>query len=133
MSDILDEIFNIINENWNDEVEKPEIVKAIDYRSLDLQNKDYVILNQTTTADSFLGIGGREYRCDVAVSVVVKSGRSRERVWEIFEEVRRILRTKSNWSPYVYMLTGRTVDLSDRERKIYTFAFDVIAWKVENI
>lgn len=133
MVDVLEEFYQIINNNWNESISKPEIIKAIDYRSLDLLNKDYVILNTTTVSDEFLGIGGKEFKCNVAVSIVVKTARSRERLIEIFEEVRRILRSKENWGSFRYILVGKASDLSDRERKIYTYAFDAIAWKTESL
>lgn len=91
------------------------------------------MLGVVNEADNFMGIGASDYRRDIMISVVVKTAKSRERARELVEECRRIFRTKSYWGNYVNVLISRLIDLSDRERKIYTMIFDVRLARYEKI
>ncbi|MGQ9642013.1 MAG: hypothetical protein ACUVUF_07825 [Candidatus Bathycorpusculaceae bacterium] len=133
MGDILDDVKAMLDTNWSAAVEEAEIIRAIDYRSIDLMNHDYVILDVIEISDSFLGMGAKEYRKDFVVNVVIKTGKSRSRAWEMLEECRRIFRTKDYWGDYLFFLMSRAVDLSERERKIFSFAFTVTCSKIETI
>jgi len=133
LTDIYKEIFNVLNNNWSASVDKPLIGIVTDYRWLDVANKEYVLIGNVIQDYSFLGLGAKDYRNDVQISLLIKTGKSRERGIEILEEVLRILKTKEYWSPFINVLVGNISDISSAERKIYSFTIIVRATVLETV
>jgi len=132
--DPVDDVISILNNNWDSIISKPNIIKAYNIRAVDLRRGDYIIVGQVSEADDYVGIP-LEFRRTAVVSIMVKTKTSRERVREIAEEVRSILRDKDVWrdNGYLMMRLTRAVDMTDRERKIYTIVFDAVLQRLEKV
>jgi len=132
--DPVDDVISILNNNWDSSISKPNIIKAYNIRAVDLRRGDYIIVGQVSEADDYVGIP-LEFRRTAVISIMVKTKTSRERVREIAEEVRSILRDKDVWrdNGYLMMRLTRAVDMTDRERKIYTIVFDAVLQKLEKV
>ncbi|RLG67510.1 hypothetical protein DRN93_04410 [archaeon] len=132
--DPVDDVISILNNNWDSSISKPNIIKAYNIRAVDLRRGDYIIVGQVSEADDYVGIP-LEFRRTAVISIMVKTKTSRERVREIAEEVRSILRDKDVWrdNGYLMMRLTRAVDMTDRERKIYTIVFDAVLQRLEKV
>jgi len=132
--DPVDDVITMLDENWSSSITKPNIIKAYDIRAVDLRRGDYVIVGQVSESDEYFGIP-MEFRRVAMVSIMVKTKTSRSRMRELAEEVRRILRDKDVWRENGYYLVRltRAVDMTDRERKVYTIVFDAVLQKLETV
>ena len=131
--DPAEELKTLLNTKWNTEIEKPEIIRTIEHRSYNVIDKDVIMIGQTMETDEPFGIGGRDYKRNIIMLITVKTTKSYERMQEMAEEVRRILRTPENWSPFHFFIMTNKVDLSQREAKIYSSTFDVLAYRFERL
>ena len=132
--DPVDDMISILDDNWSSSVTKPNIIKAYDIRAVDLRRGDYVIIGQVSEADDYVGVP-LEFRRTAVVSIMLKTKTSRDRAREMAEEVRRILRDKDVWrdNGYLMMRLTRAVDMTDRERKVYTIVFDAVLQRLETV
>ena len=132
-SSILTSFVDMLKAYWS-EGTTPTIDDVMDYRSLDLANKEYVLLEVLEETDRFLGLGAMNYQKSVMISIILKTGVSDTRAREMLEESRRIFRTKSYWiGDFQNLKINRNVNMGNRERKIWSYKFTVTAIKMETI
>lgn len=134
MVDVLKELYDIINSAWDENVcEKPLIIYGKDVRLIDVQRNDYLIILSADEDEEFFGIGGREIRRTVRWSLISRSSKSWERGREIIEYARSLLRDIRNWGSWQYIMVSSVEDLTESEKKIYSFAVSVGGYRIENI
>jgi hypothetical protein len=112
----------------------PTIGNTMDYRSIDLANNEYVLIEEVGLRDNAYGLGGRDYRKDIQVAIIIKTGVSYARACQLLEGCKRIFRNKDNWGAgYQNIIVSRAVNLSDRERKIFSYGITVNCLRVETV
>lgn len=136
--DPLQDFRDILYNNWNISTggTKPTIEKEMDFRALPI-NQEFVLVNSLSEGDQFNGIGAVDYIRDVGVNVQVYTNLGRDRLRQMTEECRRMIRKKANWKPnghmYDRVLMSVTTDLSDERRKDWRISFDVSAIILEAV
>lgn len=135
MVDPLQDFIDMLDTNWSNDTggDKPEIANIMDYRAVNIANMDCVLLSDVTEPDEFLGIGALEFRRMIGFAIIIKTSISRDRARQILEEVRRILRTKAYWGPYHNVLLSSVRDLTEVERKIWSYRLLVAAFRIETV
>ena len=112
-----------------------KLIRAYQYKNIDLRTGDYVVVGPATERDEFLGIGAMEFIRYVTIEVSVMTAESRERMRQLGEVVRRVIRTKENWFVGDRLLLNvrisRQVDRSDIERGLYTLTMEVEWFEIE--
>jgi hypothetical protein len=111
------------------------VIRAYEYKNIDLRVGDYLIIEGATERDEFLGIGGMEFVRYITLGVSVRTAESRARVREITEKLRDVLRGKENWDVggrlMLNVRIARQVDRSDIERGIYSQFLEVEWFEIE--
>jgi hypothetical protein len=110
----------------------PTIDNVMNYRSVDISNNEYILLGEIDEHDSFSGLGAKDYRRDVVLSLILKTDVSDYRARQMLEECRRIFRTREYWGSYQNVSLGRNINLSDRERKVFSYTFTMTAFRMEH-
>jgi len=130
------EIFHkllVSNHDW--EADGVKVVKAYDYKNIDLRTGDFVVIETAIERDEFLGIGAMEFIRYVTLRLDVKTAESRYRVREISEKIRNIVRMKENWFVDGHLLLNlriaREIDRSDTERHIYSQEIEIEWFEIE--
>jgi len=138
LADVYDPIeifYKLISSAYDWESVDVKVVKAYEYKNIDLRTADYIIVESATERDEFLGIGAMEFIRFVNLTFSVKTMASRFRVREISEKVREILRKKENWFIDDHLLLNlrivRENDRSDIERGIFSQNFEVEWFEIE--
>jgi hypothetical protein len=112
-----------------------KLIRAYQYKNIDLRTGDYVVVGPATERDEFIGIGAMEFIRYVTIEVSVMTAESRERMRQLGEVVRRVIRTKENWSVGDRLLLNvrisRQADRSDIERGLYTLTMEVEWFEIE--
>lgn len=130
-----DDMVNILTSNWASVAPAavmPTIGSVTNYRSIDMNDGDWVLVDEDIEeADSFFGLGAVDYKRDVIWVIKLKTGKDFHRLWEITSVLRRIIRNKNWWGGYMNLRISRVIDLSDRERKIWSFVITVTGFKCE--
>jgi hypothetical protein len=112
-----------------------KLIRAYQYKNIDLRTADYVVIGPATERDEFLGIGAMEFIRYVTIEVSVMTAESRERMRQLGEIVRRVIRTKEDWTVGDRLLLNvrisRQADRSDLERGLYTLTMEVEWFEIE--
>jgi hypothetical protein len=112
-----------------------KLIRAYQHKNIDLRTADYVVIGPATERDEFLGIGAVEFIRYVTIEVSVMTAESRERMRQLGEIVRRVIRTKEDWTVGDRLLLNvrisRQADRSDIERGLYTLTMEVEWFEIE--
>jgi hypothetical protein len=133
--DPVEEFYTMITSafNWSDF--NVTVIRAYEFKNIDLRSGDYLIVEGATERDEFLGIGGMEFVRYITLGVSVRTAESRARVREITEKLRDLLRGKENWNVgdrlMLNVRIARQVDRSDIERGIYSQFLEVEWFEIE--
>jgi hypothetical protein len=112
-----------------------KLIRAYQYKNIDLRTGDYVVVGPAIERDEFLGIGAMEFIRYVTIEVSVMTAESRSRMRQLGEIVRQVIRTKENWFVGDRLLLNvrisRQADRSDAERGLYTLTQEVEWFEIE--
>jgi hypothetical protein len=112
-----------------------KLIRAYQYKNIDLRTGDYVVIGPAAERDEFLGIGAMEFIRYVTIEVSVMTAESRERMRQLGEIVRRVIRTKEDWTVgdrlLINVRISRQTDRSDLERGLYTLTMEVEWFEIE--
>lgn len=113
---------------WN-EGSQPVIDNVMNYRSFDVANEDCILFGKVEQKDKPLGLVA--FKRNVLFDGMVKTGESENRARQMLEECRRILRYVNLWGDYQNLRLDHSVNLVDRERKVWSYDLLVSSFKVE--
>jgi len=112
-----------------------KLIRAYQYKNVDLRTGDYVVIGPATERDEFLGIGAMEFIRYVTIEISVMTAESRERMRQLGEIIRQVIRTKEDWFVGDRLLLNvrisRQTDRSDIERGLYTLTMEVEWFEIE--
>jgi hypothetical protein len=129
-----EDLKGILDSYWDETViDKPKIVLAREVRMVDLQSGNFVIIEPAHREDEFFGIGAVDYLVRARCSLTIKAGGSVDDANKMLSVVQGILRDKSKWSSWMNVRISSLESLMDREKKIYSYALEVEAIKVESV
>jgi len=133
--DPVEEFYAMITSAFNWVDFNVNVIRAYEYKNIDLRVGDYLVIEGATERDEFLGIGGMEFVRYITLGVSVRTAESRARVREITEKLRDVLRRKENWDIggrlMLNVRISRQVDRSDIERGIYSQFLEVEWFEIE--
>jgi hypothetical protein len=133
--DPVEVFYQLLSTNVDWDSEGAKLIRSYQYKNIDLRTGDYVVVGPATERDEFLGIGAMEFIRYVTIEISVMTAESRERMRQLGEMVRRVIRTKEDWAVGDRLLLNvriaRQVDRSDIERGLYTLTLEVEWFEIE--
>ncbi len=136
-NDALGVMIGLLNDNWQKERTdniKPTIGKIFEYKELDFENNDYVLVYETSEIDGAWGIGGESFKEFTTVSMDTRTTKKRAAIadvrphlFKMREEIKRIVKSKiaKPARPFQLLEQKAAKDLSDKFTGIGRCVIDI--------
>lgn len=129
----VEDLKTIIKQNWNKTAkagEMPLLVSEWQEKTLNYQNKDYILVKYDVEIINAFGLHADDWRHDVPITLDLRTAKSDKRLVVILNEVIRILKTNVRTAGYMIMLPKSTKNMFEEYRNIWRNIVDLELTKI---